>query len=283
MTDSYVYTQTKYIDISGTRFAYRELGPRGGVPIVFLHHFTAVIDDWDPAVIDGIAEEKHVIVFDNRGLGNTSGTTPSTIQEMADDAAKFIRGLGHTYIDLLGFSLGGYVAQALTHTYPELVRKLLLTGTGPSGIANSEYGGTKVSDATTAMREKATELNKVPKHYLFFTDTDEGQVAANKFLSRISQRTIDRVKPTTEEAVAAHVKAIKTWAYDESDRLSSIKQPTFIANGDRDVMVPTARSFELHRKIQNSTLSIYPEAGHGGIFQYHELFVKQALKFINAI
>src|SRR3954454_20201828 len=124
---------TRTINVGGTSFAYRELGPRTGVPLVFLHHFTAVLDDWDPRVIDGIAAKRHVIAFDNRGVGATGGSVPHTIDEMAADAVAFIRALGYDQVDLLGFSRGGGIAQVITLEHPELVRGVVLAGTGPAG------------------------------------------------------------------------------------------------------------------------------------------------------
>src|SRR5256714_8857608 len=132
---------TRTISVAGTPFAYRELGPRTGVPLVCLHHFTAVLDDWDPRVIDGIAARRHVIAFDNRGVGASGGSVPHTIEEMAADAVAFIRALGLDQVDLLGFSLGGGVAQVITLAHPELVRRVILAGTGPAGGGRSEKMG----------------------------------------------------------------------------------------------------------------------------------------------
>ncbi|WP_454743577.1 alpha/beta fold hydrolase [Cupriavidus necator] len=280
MTIVYQYAQTKYLDVNGTSFAYRELGPRGGIPVVFLHHFTAVIDDWDPRIVDGIATRHHVIVFDNRGVGGSGGTTPSSVPEMAEDAASFIRALGHEKVDIFAFSLGGYVAQALTLAHPELVRKLILTGTGPAGTARDGNGDSRLSELMQEVRSKCAALNKHPKHFLFFPQTEAGQAAANAFLTRLQDRKVDRVKPVSEQTVQAHIEAIKAWGHEDPSRLKEIVQPTFIANGDDDVMVPTERSFELHRLIPDSTLSIYPGSGHGGIFHYHNIFVNQALAFL---
>lgn len=273
---SYKFSPTNYVEFDGVKFAYREIGRKGGVPLVLLHHFTAVIDEWDPKIVDGLAQRHHVIVFDNRGVGGSGGETPHSIYEMAEDAASFIRTLGHEQVDLLGFSMGGYIAQALTIAHPKLVRKLVLAGTGPAGIAKTSGPFAR----TQEVRAQAVALEKHPKHFLFFPQTEAGQIAANDFLSRIGERTVDRVKPTSEKTVEAHVAAITAWAKEDEARTSEIQQAVLIVNGDDDVMVPTHRSFDLHRLIKNSTLSIYPEAGHGGIFQYHEIFVQQALAFL---
>src|SRR6266511_2827782 len=150
---------TETIDVGGTPFAYRELGPRGGVPLVFLHHFTAVLDDWDPRVIDGIAAKRHVIAFDNRGVGASGGSVPHTIDEMAADAVAFIRALGYEKVDLLGFSLGGGVAQVITLEHPELVRRVVLAGTGPAGVGGIE----KINRIAAGAYTKAALTLRAPR------------------------------------------------------------------------------------------------------------------------
>src|SRR5213083_838406 len=169
-------TPTKTINVGGVEFAYRELGPRGGVPLVFLHHLTAVLDDWDPRVIDGIAAERHVITFDNRGVGASSGSVPHTIDEMAADAVTFIRALGHDQVDLLGFSLGGGVAQVITLEHPDLVRRVILAGTGPRGAGGIEKMPLIAGSAYT----KAALTLRDPRHFLFFNRNAPGKRAASE-------------------------------------------------------------------------------------------------------
>lgn len=278
MSTTYSHVPTRTVDVDGVPFAYRELGPTGGTPIVFLHHFTAVQDDWDPAVIDGLARRYRVITFDNKGVGGSGGTVPPTIEEMAADAIAFIRALGLSKVHLLGFSMGGFVAQVIAMTHPELIDRLLLTGTGPSGIDNEADSLPQL--VQTAMA-KATEQNKHAKHFLFFSQTPESQAAADAFLARLRERSEDRVTPVTQQAIVAHVAAIQAWGQVDPSRLPKLTHPTFVANGDDDVMVATERSFQLRKLIPNARLSIYPNAGHGGIFQYHELFVAQAMAFLD--
>src|SRR3954468_2090592 len=181
---------TRTIRAGGVRFAYREFGPRGGVPLVFLHHLTAVLDDWDPRVIDGIAAERHVIAFDNRGVGASSGSVPHTIDEMAADAVTFIRALGHEQVDLLGFSLGGGVAQVIALEDPELVRRVILAGTGPAGGGGIE----EVRKIAGKAYIKAALTLRDPRHYLFFNRNPVGKRAATEYMARIKERTEDRDK-----------------------------------------------------------------------------------------
>ena len=178
-------TPTQTINVGGTPFAYRELGPRGGVPLVFLHHFTAVLDDWDPRVIDGIAAKRHVIAFDNRGIGASGGSVPHTIDEMAADAVAFIRALGHEQVDLLGFSLGGGVAQVITLEHPELVRRLILAGTGRARWRRHEKMPLIVGSAYT----KAALTRRDPRHFLFFNRNAAGKRAASEYMARLKERT----------------------------------------------------------------------------------------------
>jgi pimeloyl-ACP methyl ester carboxylesterase len=262
--------------IGGVPFAYRRFGAAQGTPVVFLHHLTAVLDDWDPRVVDGIARQRPVIVFDNRGIGASGGSTPSTVEEMAKDAVAFIRALDLERVDLLGFSLGGFVAQAILLRHPALVGKAILAGTGPAG--GFKLSGGLLQDAYA----RAQREGKHPKHFLFFTQTAQGRHAADAFLARLQERREGRDAAVSDAAVGAQLAAIAAWATGERSPLESIPHPVFVANGDDDAMVPTAGSFELAQRIPNAQLAIYPDAGHGGIFQYHELFVQQALAFLAA-
>lgn len=276
--DNYKNVEIKIINVKGTNFAYRETGLKTEIPVIFLNHLTATMDDCDPFVVDGIAKERHIVVFDNRGIGRTEGTTPDTVSDMAKDAFDFIHALGYKEVDLFGFSLGGSVAQVLAKEHPEIVHKLILAGTAPSGGDAANSLTISLQDAV----QKATIENKHPKHFLFFTPSDASQAAANDFLGRLSERTEDLDDPVTDEAVGAQLTALYKWFSAELFPLSDIKQPTFIVNGDEDAMVPTSNSFDLFRGITNSKLSIYPNSGHGGIFQYHDIFVKQVLDFLNS-
>ena len=255
---------------------FREIGQKGGVPVVLLHHLTAVLEDWDPRVVDGLAAKHHVIVFDNRGVGGSGGSTPKTVEEMARDAVTFIRALGFSKVDLLGFSLGGFVAQVIAQQQPGLVRKIILAGTGPAG-------GEGIANVGAVLQEafgKAGSTNKHPKHFLFFTKTSSGQAAADDFLQRLKERTKDLDAPVSDETVQAQLAAIQAWGQGDATKLGTVQHPVLVVNGDDDVMVPSFNSFELARRLPNAQLSIFPDAGHGGIFQHHAAFVQQAVAFL---
>jgi len=271
-------TPTHTIDVGGTSFAYRQLGPRGGTPLVFLHHFTAVLDDWDPRVIDPIAQQRHVITFDNRGIGASGGKVPHTIAAMAADAAAFIRALGHDHVDLLGFSIGGAVAQDVTLQNPELVRRLILTGTGHRGGG----GLTKMPLIVGGAYTKAALTRLDPRQFLFFGRDAVGKAAGTDYIARLHERTDDRDKRISHQARIAQLLAIREAGLGEPHDLSQITQPTLVVNGDNDLMVASSQSYALAEQIPNSKLVIYPDSGHGGIFQYHERFVPAVLEFLEA-
>lgn len=268
---------TKTVDVHGVPFAYRELGPEDGtVPVVFLHHLTAVLDDWDPAIIDGIASRHRVIAFDNRGIGATGSFVPRTIDEMGRDAIAFIRALGLEQVDLFGFSLGGGVAQMIALQAPELVRRIVLAGTGPKGGG----GISKITRVTAGAYLKAGLTRSDPRNFLFFPRTPQGKAAASAYFKRLSTRTLDRDKPITLRAVIAQLIAIRAAGRAVPDDLSRIRQPVLVANGDHNVMVDSANSAGMVRRMPNAELIIYPDSGHGGVFQHHQLFVPAVLDFL---
>lgn len=276
LSTTYKDAPTKTVDVSGARFAYRQLGTDTGVPVIFLNHLAAVLDNWDPSVVDGIAAQHRVIVFDNRGIGASGGLTPDTIDAMARDAIAFIRALGFEQVDLLGFSLGGMVSQAIAELEPQLVRKMILAGTGPAG----GVGIDKVTQVTIVDMLRGYLTFKDPKQYLFFTTTANGRRESAKFIKRLKERTEDRDKPISIRAFRIQLKAIHAWGVQQPSDLSTIQQPVFVANGDHDRMVPTSNTFDLAKRLPNSEIKIYPDAGHGSIFQFHNEFVAQALEFL---
>lgn len=193
---TYQDAPTKSINVGGTRFVYRRLGADAGVPVIFLHHLGAVLDNWDPRVVDGIAAKHPVVTFDNRGVGASEGQTPDTVTTMADDAIAFVRALGFDQVDLLGFSLGGFVAQVIAQQEPQLVRKIILAGTGPAG----GVGIGKVTFGTIRESIKATLTFRDPKELRFFTRTDSGKSAARQFVKRLKERKDNRDKSITVRA-----------------------------------------------------------------------------------
>ena len=273
---SYTQAPARTVTAGGVTYAYRELGPRGGIPVVFFVHLAANLDNWDPRIVDPIAKNRHVITFDNRGVGASSGDVPDTVEAMADDAYTFIRALGFDNIDVFSFSLGGMVAQALVAKHPELVRKLVLTGTGPAGGTDID----KVAGTTYFDILRAALTRSDPKEFLFFNRNATGKPAAKAFVKRLQERTVDRDAPVTVKAFQTQLKAIKNWGRSAPADLSKLTHPTLIANGDNDRMVPSVLSEDLHRRITGSELVIYPDSGHGGIFQFHDTFAPLAVEFL---
>jgi pimeloyl-ACP methyl ester carboxylesterase len=276
VTATWSNAPTRTVEAGGVTFAYRRLGPSTGVPVVFVTHLAAVLDNWDPRVVDGIAAKRPVITFDTRGVGASSGSTATTIEEMAQDAVTFIRALGLDEVDLFGFSMGGMIAQVIAQQQPRLVRKMILAGTGPAGGEGIDKV-TRISYLDTA---RGLLTRQDPKQFLFFTRTPSGRQAGKEFLARLEERTDDRDRTITISAFRAQLKAIHRWAKQAPADLSSIRQPVLVANGEADKMVPTSNTIDLDRRLPSSQLVIYPDAGHGGVFQFHEDFVKRVLEFL---
>ena len=260
------------------KFAYREMGEKEGIPLVLLTHLSATLDNWDPLLINTLAENHWVIVFDNVGVGLSDGKVPKTIKEMADGALEFIRGLNVEQVDLLGLSMGGMIAQELVAKEPLLVRKLILVGTGPRG----GEGISEVTKITNKDFLRSILTRKDIKTYLFFTETENGRIKAAEFLERINTRSQVKDKNIRFSSYQNQLTAINRWGKEESADLSSINQQTLIVNGDHDRMVPTVNSYDLAKRIPKSTLKIYPDAGHGSLFQFPIDFSQIVSEFIYA-
>ena len=273
---SYAKAPVRTVTAGGTTYTYRELGPKGGIPVVFFVHLAGNLDNWDPRIIDPIAEHRHVITFDNKGVGASTGSVPGTIEEAADDAYTFIKALDFDLIDVFSFSMGGMIAQDLVLKHPDLVRKLVLTGTGPRGGKDID----KVVGTTYWDILRATLTRSDPKEFLFFNRNATGKLAGKAFIKRLQERTVDRDKAMSVEGFQTQLNAIQRFGRSAPSDLSAITQPTLIANGDNDRMVPTVLSEDLHRRIKGSELVIYPDSGHGGIFQFHEKFAPVAVEFL---
>jgi pimeloyl-ACP methyl ester carboxylesterase len=274
---SYVEAPTRTVVANGATFVYRELGPKGGVPVVFFVHLAATLDYWDPQIVDAIAKDRHVITFDQRGVGASTGEVPDSIEAMADDAYAFVTALGFEQIDIFSFSLGGMVAQALIAEHPDLVRKLVLTGTGPKGGKDID----KVAGTTYLDILKATLTRSDPREFLFFNRDAKGKRAAKAYVERTTgARTEGRDAPMALKGFRTQLKAIQKYGRGTPHDLSKLTQPTLIANGDNDRMVPSILSEDMHRRIKGSELIIYPDSGHGGIFQHHREFAPIAAEFL---
>jgi len=275
---SYIDTPTKtLVTPKNKTFAYREIGTPAAVPVIGLIHLSGNLDNWDPTVIDGLAQEHQLILPDYQGVGGSGGKAALTIQGMAQEIREFIHALGLKQVDLFGFSMGGFVAQEVINQEPTLIRRALLTGTGPRG-GQGIGDVTKISDRSLA---KAIFTFKDVKTYLFFTRTANGKQQAAKFLKRIKARQTGRDRSIGWSAYRTQLKAINKWSTESAIDFSQLDLPVLVANGDHDAMVPTKpNSYNLAKAFKNSELVIYPDAGHAGVFQFNEEFVKKANDFL---
>lgn len=271
-------TPTRHVEAAGTRFAYRRLGPEKGIPVVLLNHWGANLDNFDPRIVEGLADGRPVYAFDYRGIGMSGGEAPLTVAEMASDMIAAIRVFGCESVDVVGFSLGGFVAQQVLLDAPDLVRRAVLAGTGPAG----GVGIDKVGAVSGPLIVKALLTLRDPKTFLFFTSSATGRKAAKAFLARLEERTANRDKPVPLKAFLRQLKAIKAWGLQPPQPLETVRHPVLVANGDHDIMVPSENSGDLARRIPGAELVLYPDAGHGGIFQYHDAFVATAKAFLAA-
>lgn len=270
---------TQFIDVDGVTYAYRRWGTQGATPLILIPHFRAGMDHWDPAITDSLAKERKVILFNGRGIASSSGEPRHTVQEMADDIANFLRTLGVTQVDAAGFSLGGMQVQELALRHPDLVRKLLLLGTGPRGMKL----GTDPRFPEVAQKP---ELGAEDYLFLFFGRSEEARRAGLAFWDRRHRRTVDVDPPTSPKVAELQWGAVVDYVGQGQgdnalDYLRELKQPTLIVNGIDDIMIATSSSFDMARHIPDSQLILYPDAGHGAHFQFPERFVQHAGQFLN--
>lgn len=264
---------------NGTTYTYRNFGTVGGTPVVFLQCFRGNIDTWDPALVDNIAAEREVILFDASGVGGSTGQTPDTVREYARDALAFIDALGLTMIDLFGFSLGGFVAQEVTLQRPYLVRRLVLAGTGPEGGRGFHVWSGETRGHAHKDQQDAEDLL-----YLFFSPSEQSRAKGMEYIGRVFSRQQDRDAPASLAVRDAQIAAIAGWGIPDGSRfsrLSAIAQPTLVANGSHDVMVPTPNSYLLAGHLPNAELVIYPDANHGFLFQYPHEFAGEVNRFLS--
>jgi pimeloyl-ACP methyl ester carboxylesterase len=270
--------RTEFVESGGISFAYRTLGPESGTPLIFLQHFTGNMDSWDPAVVNALAEKRPVIVFDNTGVGRSNGKTPDNVAQMAEDAHSFISALGVTSVDLLGYSLGGFTAQKLAADYPDLVRSVVLVATAPQG---GEEHLLAVLDEARSHKD-APDI-RLP---LFFTPSEASQAAGRAFLERAGARKVDRDPESGDAISGPQAKALITWcATKDPDNsiLGGIDQPVLVVCGSDDTMLPDRNAYFLFKHLPNAQLVLYPDSGHGALFQYPERFVNHVRFFLTEI
>ena len=271
---------TQFVDAAGVRFAYRRFGKSGGVPLVFNMHFTGTMDHWDPAVTDGFAKDREVILFNNAGISSSSGEVPTTVERMGANAVAFIKTLGLKTVDVLGFSIGGFVAQEIALQAPELVRRLVLVGTGPrggQGMATLTPEAQQIFGATYADPDDIWLS-------VHFTPSEASQAAGQQFLKRFRLRNENRDPEVNEKVAPAQIEAIGEWGVQREGSygyLKTIKQPALVVNGSSDVIIYPINSFILQQNIPNAQLILYPDSSHGSHYQYPELFVRHASMFLD--
>jgi pimeloyl-ACP methyl ester carboxylesterase len=273
-------TPIKTVDVDGVPIAYRTFGPEDGMPLVMQQRFRGSIDDWDPALIAMLAKERRLVTWDNAGIGFSGGSVQGSVTEMARTAGSFIDALGFNQVDLLGFSVGGYITQRLALLRPALARNIILAGTGPGGGDGATYPGPEI------------EYWVKPGHALFdvlkalwFNDSPEGQAATRAYIDRIHHdKRPARADVTNEAGMAQRAAIVNWWKGTDSTLpdLERITQPVLVVNGNRDVMVPTPNAILMAQKLPNAQLIIYPNSGHGALFQYHETFSAHVFQFLTS-
>ncbi|AUT74930.1 MULTISPECIES: alpha/beta fold hydrolase [Paraburkholderia] len=275
---------TQFVEANGVRFAYRRFGTPNGepnsVPLVMNIHFTGTMDHWDPAVTDGLAQNREVILFNNAGISSSSGTVPESIEEMAANAAAFVEALGLKQVDVLGFSMGGLIAQQLAITKPQLVRKVILVGTGP-----------RSGEGMTSLTPEAQDIFGASYAHpddlwlrVHFAPSEASQAAGRGFVERFRLRTENRDPEANDKVAPAQLAALAKWGAPREnpyDYLDALRQPTLVINGDNDVIIYSINSWILQQHIPNAQLIIYPDANHGSLYQYPERFVAHVDQFLS--
>ncbi|MDX6515330.1 MAG: hypothetical protein QOH73_996 [Gaiellaceae bacterium] len=280
-TGSQLTAPNQSIQVHGDSLSYRRFGNEqtDAPPLICLQHFRGNLDSWDPALVDRLAQDREVILLDNRGVAGSTGVVPDNVHDMARDALVFIDTLGLEQVDILGFSLGGYVAQELTLLRPRLVRRLVLAGTAPQGGPDLHRWSDTVFAHATADQPTAEDLLS-----LFFSPSEESRAKGAEYLQRAYQRQENRDAPTDLATRDAQLTAITAWGIPDTsrlNRLAAITQPTLVANGDDDRMMHTKNSRLLAEQLPNAELRIYPDANHGFLDQYPEQFADDIVDFLN--
>jgi pimeloyl-ACP methyl ester carboxylesterase len=279
-TGSNTTAPTQILEAGGNTYAYRRFGSRAGRPLLLLQHFTGTLDNWDPAVTDRLAAGREVILFDNAGIGRSSGAVPPTVAGMARHASEFVRALDIHGCDVLGYSLGGMVALQMSLDEPSVFRRMILVGTAPRG--GEDIMHLEKPSLAGPLADPTNRGYDVLKK-IFFTSSTAGQAAAEAFVQRLIRRQKDLDPPSGPEVALAQVAAFREWETVRGERfgeLRTIRRPTLVVNGVRDDMIPVRNSYWLAENLPNAMLLTYPDAGHGSLFQFAESFTGQAAAFL---
>jgi len=276
MVDYHQTAVTQFVNVGETKLAYRVLGDKSGIPLVMVSPLGNSMDDWDPAITNGLAQKYKVIIFDIPGVGASNGTTPDNIPDMAKVVTSFIKALGYNKVNLLGFSMGSFISQQIALTEPALVNKIILTGTGPKGSQG-------LSDLPKFLASAAGLSPEQVFLASFFNSSEASQSAGKSAYERIQERQADRDAPISGESFTNEVKAVLGWAQPNTDALTELKsvtQPVLIVQGQEDALVPVVNAISMSKSLPNAELIVYLDAAHAAFFQYHEDFVKKALEFL---
>ena len=273
--DAHESARTRFVQIRDVRFAYRRFGRDGGVPLLFLNYFAANMDDWDPKLTNGFAAEHEVILLDNAGVGGSTGETPPAVAAMTKSCADFCRTLDLKRLDVVGFSLGGMIAQQLAFEYPDMIRRMILLGTGPRGGEGMTFNELSLDE----LKDQVALIMKS-----FFTPSENSQAAGQAYLKRLKLRAADRDAPVSMKSAGAQLDAIREWgappAKDRYAMLGNIRQRTLIAHGSKDAIVIPINAFILEQHLPDAQLMMYPDASHGVQSQHADIFLEHALRFL---
>ena len=281
-TASNTTAPTQFVQANGHSYAYRRFGNGAGLPLLCLQHFTGTLDNWDPAVTDPLAAGRDVILFDNAGVGRSTGDVPQTIAGMAGHAMAFLDGLGIRTCDVIGYSLGGMIALQLVQDRPAILRRMILVGTAPRG--GEDIMHLEKPSLAKHIQDPANRGYDVLKK-IFFTSSPASQSAAEAFVRRLSQRREDRDSVSGPNVAGAQIAAFREWETFTGERFAefrTIRHPTLVVNGVHDEMIPVRNSYRLSENLPNAVLLTYPDAGHGSLFQYPESFTKHAAAFLSS-
>jgi len=282
MAGSNTTAPTQFLEANGLRYAYRRFGNGSGRPLLFLQHFTGTLDNWDPAVTDPLASGREVLLFDNAGIGRSTGDVPETVAEMANHVMAFLEGLRLASCDVLGFSLGGVIAQQMAKDRPSIIRRMLLVGTAPRGGEDIMH-----LEKPTLAKHLADPRNRgyAVLQKIFFAATTTSQAAGQAFVERLMQRKDDREPPSGPNVARAQLAAFREWERFTGERfadLKGIRHPTLVVQGFHDEMIPMRNSYWLAENLPNAVLLCYPDAGHGSLFQYPGSFTRHTAAFLSS-